>query len=559
MELKEKYTLWKSRAVGDLDLINELVTMSDEEITNSFYRDLQFGTGGLRGVIGAGTNKVNIYTIAKATQGLANYINASFEPNERRVAISRDSRIKSDLFADITARVLAANGIKVYIYPYISPVPTLSFATRYLHCCVGVMITASHNPSKYNGYKVYGEDGCQITTEAAKLIYSYIEKVDVFDGYKIMSLDDAFENNLVEYIKPIVLTKFIEEVKKQSFVGNETINKNIAIVYSPLNGAGLYPIKRALTELGYTNINVVKEQEMPNGYFPTCPYPNPEIKEALELGLKYCENLNADLMLATDPDCDRVGIAIKNKEGKYILLSGNEVGLLLLDYICSRRKALNNMPSNPLLVKTIVTTDLAEKIAEHYGLKTINVLTGFKFIGEQIGLLEKNQRENDYVFGFEESYGYLSGTYVRDKDAVNGAVLITEMFAYYKTRGITLDQKLEELYGLYGYSMNTLKSYEFVGPKGQQNMEEIMDLYRHTKGQIADLKIIDCLDYSLGINGLPKSNVVKFKFEGNSSLVLRPSGTEPKLKIYVSINANSKKEAENITNKLIKALESNIL
>lgn len=559
MELKEKYTLWKNRAVGDLDLINELVTMSDEEITNSFYRDLQFGTGGLRGVIGAGTNKVNIYTIAKATQGLANYINATFKPNERRVAISRDSRIKSDLFADITARVLAANGIKVFIYPYISPVPTLSFATRYLNCCVGVMITASHNPSKYNGYKVYGADGCQITTEAAKLIYSYIEKVDVFDGYKIISLDDAFENSLVEYIKPIVLTKFIEEVKKQSFVGDEAINKNIAIVYSPLNGAGLYPVKRALTELGYTNINVVKEQEMPNGYFPTCPYPNPEIKEALELGLKYCENLNADLMLATDPDCDRVGIAIKNKEGKYILLSGNEVGLLLLDYICSRRKALNNMPNDPLLVKTIVTTDLAEKIAEHYGLKTINVLTGFKFIGEQIGLLEKNHRENDYVFGFEESYGYLSGTYVRDKDAVNGAVLITEMFAYYKTRGITLDQKLEELYGLYGYSMNTLKSYEFVGPKGQQNMEEIMDLYRHTTGQIADLKIIDCLDYSLGINGLPKSNVVKFKFEGNSSLVLRPSGTEPKLKIYVSINANNKKEAENITNKLIKALESNIL
>lgn len=559
MELKEKYTLWKNRAVGDLDLINELVTMSDEEITNSFYRDLQFGTGGLRGVIGAGTNKVNIYTIAKATQGLANYINATFKPNERRVAISRDSRIKSDLFADITARVLAANGIKVFIYPYISPVPTLSFATRYLNCCVGVMITASHNPSKYNGYKVYGADGCQITTEAAKLIYSYIEKVDVFDGYKIISLDDAFENNLVEYIKPIVITKFIEEVKKQSFVGDETINKNIAIVYSPLNGAGLYPVKRALTELGYTNINVVKEQEMPNGYFPTCPYPNPEIKEALELGLKYCENLNADLMLATDPDCDRVGIAIKNKEGKYILLSGNEVGLLLLDYICSRRKALNNMPNNPLLVKTIVTTDLAEKIAEHYGLKTINVLTGFKFIGEQIGLLEKNQRENDYVFGFEESYGYLSGTYVRDKDAVNGAVLIAEMFAFYKTRGITLDQKLEELYGLYGYSMNTLKSYEFIGPKGQQNMEEIMDLYRHAKGQIADLKIIDCLDYSLGINGLPKSNVVKFKFEGNSSLVLRPSGTEPKLKIYISINANSKKEAENTTNKLIKALESNIL
>lgn len=559
MELKEKYTLWKSRAVGDLDLINELVTMSEEEITNSFYRDLQFGTGGLRGVIGAGTNKVNIYTIAKATQGLANYIIATFEPSERKVAISRDSRIKSDLFSEITARVLAANGIKVYIYPYISPVPTLSFATRYLKCCVGVMITASHNPSKYNGYKVYGADGCQITTEAAKLIYSYIEKVDVFDGYKIMSLDEAFETNLVEYIKPIVLTKFIEEVKKQSFIGNESINKNIAIVYSPLNGAGLYPVKRALTELGYTNINVVKEQEMPNGYFPTCPYPNPEIKEALALGLEYCEKLNADLMLATDPDCDRVGIAIKNREGKYILLSGNEVGLLLLDYICSRRKALNNMPANPLLIKTIVTTDLAEKIAEHYGLKTINVLTGFKFIGEQIGLLEKNHKENDYVFGFEESYGYLSGSYVRDKDAVNGAVLITEMFAYYKSRNISLDQKLDELYSLYGYSMNTLKSYEFIGPKGQQDMDQIMDLYRHTSGEIAGLKIINCLDYSVGIDGLPKSNVVKFKFEGNSSLVLRPSGTEPKLKIYVSINANNKKEAEAITNKLIKALENNIL
>ena len=556
MEITKEFNRWLSKATQDIDLQKELKSMNEEDKLDAFYKDLEFGTGGLRGIIGAGTNRLNVYTVSKATQGLANYINENFKREDRKVAISRDSRIKSDVFANVAASVLAANGIKVYIYPRIEPVPALSFATRYLKCCSGIMITASHNPSKYNGYKVYGSDGCQITTEAAKEILSYISKIDVFDGYKSMNLDDAFEKGLVEYIKPIVLTKFIEEVKKQSFLGDEKIDKNIAIVYSPLYGSGLEPVKRALTELGYTNVNIVKDQEMPNGYFPTCPYPNPEIKEALKVGLEYCKQYDADLMLATDPDCDRVGIAIKNKNGEHVLLTGNQVGVLLLDYICSRRVALKKMPKNPLLIKTIVSTDLADRVAANYGVQTINVLTGFKFIGEQIKLLENKNEADRYIFGFEESYGYLSGTYVRDKDAVNGSVLICEMFAYYKSKGLSLLDKLDEIFKKYGYCLNQTQSYEYSGPSGQDKMKSIMDLYRKGVDSFAGLKVLECQDYSLGLNGLPKSNVLKFILENNCSVVLRPSGTEPKLKVYTSISANDETSAKIKVKEILEEFEN---
>ena len=558
MEITKEFTRWLNKATKDNDLQKELKSMSEDEKLDAFYKDLEFGTGGLRGVIGAGTNRMNVYTVSKATQGLANYIIAHFKKEDRKVAISRDSRIKSDVFANVAASVLAANGIKVFIYPRIEPVPALSFATRYLKCCSGIMITASHNPSKYNGYKVYGSDGCQITTEAAKEILSYISAIDVFEGFKTMDLDEAFEKGLVEYIKPVVLTKFIEEVKKQSFLGNEKIDKNIAIVYSPLYGSGLEPVKRALTELGYTNVNIVKEQEMPNGYFPTCPYPNPEIKEALQVGLEYCKKFDADLMLATDPDCDRVGIAIKNKKGEHVLLTGNQVGVLLLDYICSRRIALGKMPKNPILVKTIVSMDLADRVAASYGVQTINVLTGFKFIGEQIKLLENKGEEDRYIFGFEESYGYLSGTYVRDKDAVNGSVLICEMFAYYKSKGLSLLDKLDEIFKKFGYCLNSTQSYEFTGPTGQDKMNSIMDLYRKGIDCFAGLKVLELQDYSLGLNGLPKSNVLKFKLDNNCSVVLRPSGTEPKLKVYVSISAKDEEAAKNKTQEIVKEFENKI-
>ena len=445
-DINKLYQLWLKNAVDDIDLKKELLSMDEKEKEDAFYRDLEFGTGGLRGVIGAGTNRMNIYTVSKATQGFANYILKHFKEGKRSVAISRDSRIKGELFLNTAASIFAANGIKVYIYPYISPVPTLSFATRYLKCSAGVMITASHNPSKYNGYKVYGKDGCQLANDDADEVLSYIESLDIFKDIKKMPFDLGFKKGLIKYIEPEVLTAFIQEVKNQSLLGKSRIDKDVSIVYSPLNGTGLVPVKRCLNEMGFTNITIVKEQEFPNGYFPTCSYPNPEIKEAMALGMEYAKKCDADLLVATDPDCDRVGIAVKNREGEFVLFSGNETGCLLLDYICSRRRALKIMPEDPIMVKTIVSTPLAKRIADSYKVKTIDVLTGFKYIGEQIRLLEKRKKQNSYIFGFEESYGYLSGTYVRDKDAVNATELIVEMFAYYKSKGISLIDKLNELY-----------------------------------------------------------------------------------------------------------------
>ena len=555
MNYREEYERWLEKAVDDG--IKEILEGYDEaQIEDAFYRNLAFGTGGLRGTIGAGTNRMNVYTVAKASQGLANYLVGTYGA-KASVVIGYDSRIKSDLFAQTAATVFAANGVTVNLWPRLNPVPTVSFATRYLNASAGVMITASHNPSKYNGYKVYGFDGCQITTEAASEILTEIEKIDIFADVKKVEYDKAVEEGNVKYIPDEVLTAFIEEVKAQSVLFGDEIDKNVAIVYSPLNGTGYIPITRALSESGFENITLVEEQKLPDGNFQTCPYPNPEIKEALTLGLEYCKKYNADLLLATDPDADRVGIAVKDDNGEYQLLSGNEVGMLLLDYICSQRVKHGKMPVEPVMIKTIVTMDMGEQIAKNYGVKTINVLTGFKFIGEQIGYLEKDGKKDSYIFGFEESYGYLSGSYVRDKDAVNGAYLIAEMFAFYKTRGISLLSKLDELFAKYGYCLNTLHSFEFEGSAGMQKMNEIMVRFHNDVAEgyeFAGKKIHTVEDYSKGLNGLPKSDVLKYLMEDNCSVVVRPSGTEPKLKTYISVSAKNKGEAETIEKKITEEL-----
>ena len=549
MDFLQEYNRWLSWPGMDAETKDALCAMTREQTEDAFYRDLAFGTGGLRGVIGAGTNRMNIYTVAKATQGLADYLNKQRE--QPSVCIGYDSRIKSDVFARVAAGVFAANGVKVSIWPRLMPVPTVSFAVRHLGADAGVMITASHNPSKYNGYKVYGADGCQITTQAAAQVLAEIEKLDIFRDVHTGSFEEYLEKGGISYIPEETYTAFVENVKAQSVLFGEEVNRNTAIVYSPLNGAGRWPVLRTLSEMGYTHVTVVAEQAEPDGNFPTCPYPNPEIREAMELGLRYARENNADLLLATDPDCDRVGIAVKNEEGAYVLLSGNETGILLLDYICSQRVKHGKMPEKPVMVKTIVTMDLAERIAARYGLETRNVLTGFKFIGEQIGLLENQGQKERYVFGFEESYGYLTGTYVRDKDGVGGAYMICEMFSYYATRGIRLTDKLQELYKEYGYCRNTLHSFQFEGSAGFAKMQRIMALFRQGIQSFGGLRVEKVLDYSLGLDGLPKSDVLKFLLEGGCSLVVRPSGTEPKLKLYLSVTAEDAQAAAAIETSIL--------
>lgn len=553
MDIKREYERWLKLAAADADVSEELRRMDETQMEDAFYRDLSFGTGGLRGVIGAGTNRMNIYTVAKASQGLSDYLKKNFSTPS--VVIGYDSRIKSELFAKMAAGVFAANGVTVNIWPALMPVPTVSFAVRYLGASAGVMITASHNPSKYNGYKVYGADGCQITTEAAGEILAEIQKLDIFSDVRTGDFDAAVAAGEIRYIPEEVYTAFVEAVKKQSVLFGEEVNKNVAIVYSPLNGSGLKPVTRTLKEMGYTNITVVKEQEQPEGHFPTCPYPNPEIKEAMALGMEYARKCNADLLLATDPDCDRVGIAVKNRSGEYELLTGNQVGLLLLDYICQQRVKHGKMPADPVMVKTIVTMDMGELIAKHYGVRTVNVLTGFKFIGEQIGKLEKQGKEDSYIFGFEESYGYLTGTYVRDKDGVNGAYMICEMFSYYASRGITLMDKLEELYKTYGYCLNTLHSYTFEGSAGFAKMQAIMQEFRSGIGSFGGKRVVKLLDYAPGIDGLPRSDVLKFLLEDNCSVVVRPSGTEPKLKLYISVSAKDRETAEMEEKEIVNSAE----
>lgn len=556
MDYMKEYSRWLEYAT---DLSGSLNQMKSEEIEDAFYRDLEFGTGGLRGVIGAGTNRMNVYTVAKASQGLADYVNQNgSDSNEKKIAIAYDSRNFSDVFSRVAASVFASNGIHAYIYPELMPTPCLSFAVRYYGCDAGIVITASHNPAKYNGYKVYGNDGCQITTLAAERILSEIEKLDIFvDVKRCISFEEGIQKGLIHYISDDCTTAFIEEVKKQSVLFGEEIRKDVAIVYSPLHGTGLKPVTRALQESGYTNITIVKEQEKPDGDFPTCPYPNPEIRDALSMGLAYAQKYQADLMLATDPDCDRVGIAVKDGE-EMKLLTGNEVGMLLLEYICTQRMKHQKMPCKPVMVKTIVTIDMADRIAAQFGVETINVLTGFKFIGEQIGLLEKKHEANRYIFGFEESYGYLSGSYVRDKDAVNGAFLICEMFAYYKTKGISLIQKLEELYRQYGYCLNTLHSYEFPGSAGFATMKCIMEEFRKNVSCIGGKKVERMLDYAPGLDGLPKSDVLKFLLEDHCSVVIRPSGTEPKIKTYISVSAPNQIEAIKIEKRIAEFMEGKL-
>lgn len=556
-EIQTAYERWLKFAT-EPEIATELSALAkdSEQLKDAFYCNLAFGTGGLRGVLGAGTNRMNIYTVAKASQGMANYVVKNFPAHARKIAVSYDSRIKSDVFSKVAAEVFAANGLEVFIYSELMPTPCLSFAVRQLQCAAGIMITASHNPAKYNGYKVYGADGCQITTQAANEILQEIEKLDIFTDVRRMPFEKAISEGKIKYISQSVYTAFTNAVKGESLLGDTIVDKNVSIVYSPLNGVGLKPVLRVLTESGFTNITVVKEQEQPDGNFPTCPYPNPEIHEAMKLGLEYAKKYQADLLLATDPDCDRVGIAIKNEKGEYQLLSGNETGMLLLDYICSRRKELGKMPATPIFVKTIVTSALQEKIATDYGVKTVNVLTGFKFIGEQIGLLEKQGRKSDYIFGCEESYGYLSGTYVRDKDAVNGAFLICEMFAYYKAQGKSLLEKLQGIYAKYGYCLNTLHSYQFEGAAGLATRERIMDAFRQEIGVLGDFSIEKRLDYATGIDGLPASNVLKFFLNGGHTAVLRPSGTEPKLKLYLSVQALTPTEATKLQAQLQHAIET---
>ena len=557
----ELYSLWCKNAVDDSDLQEELKSIENDTpaIRDRFYRDLEFGTGGLRGVIGAGTNRLNIYTIRRATQGLANYVKQEY--NGGSVAISYDSRIKSDVFAKAAAEVLSANGIKVYIYKELMPTPMLSFAVRNLGCQAGIMVTASHNPAKYNGYKAYGNDGCQITLKGAEIILSEINSLDMFKDVKTSDFNTELEKGNIEYISQEVIDTYYECVLAEGINTDLCASSGLKVVYTPLNGTGNKPVRTILKKIGITDVSIVEEQENPDGNFPTCPYPNPEIREALELGLKKCKEVKPDLLLATDPDCDRVGIAVPDGDN-YVLFSGNEVGALLFEYICKQRIAKGTMPENPIVVKTIVTTNIINAIAKDYGVEVIDVLTGFKFIGEQIGFLEEKGEEKRYIFGFEESYGYLSGGYVRDKDAVNASMLICEMAAYYRTQGISLIQARENLYNKYGVYYHTLHSFTFEGESGMIKMNNIMSQLRnnHPK-EIAGYKVISCSDYKLSITKdiatgseteikLPKSNVLAFELEDNLKVVVRPSGTEPKIKTYYTAKAPTFDDAKEIESKL---------
>ena len=551
MNITEEYNRWLQHTADNEAIHQELLAMQADQklLEDAFYCDLAFGTAGLRGVMGAGTNRMNSYIVARASQGVANYLKQNnMQP---AVVIGYDSRINSRSFAEITAEVFAGNGIKVYLWPELMPVPTVSFATRHLKAAAGIMITASHNPAQYNGYKVYGADGCQITTEAASSILAEINKLDIFADVKKEAFAAAMSRKQINYIDKTVYNAFLAEVKQQSVLFGEQVKQDVAIVYTPLNGTGLKPITQILEDTGYTNIKIVLEQRMPDGHFPTCPYPNPELPEAMRLGIEYAGENNADLLLATDPDCDRVGVAVRDEQGEYRILTGNQIGVLLLDYICSQRSKHNKLPEAAVMIKTVVTTAMAEQVAASYGIRTINVLTGFKYIGEQIGLLEQQGLESNYIFGFEESCGYLSGAYVRDKDGVNAAFLISEMYSYYATQGVSLLQKLEELSRKHGYSINLSRSYEFKGSTGLETMQRIMNSLRCGVQEFAGKRVLSALDYAKGIDGLPAENMLQFVLEDNCSVIVRPSGTEPKLKTYIYVSAASEAQAMQLAEKLI--------
>ena len=550
---QELYTRWLSQPDLDDAIKAELVSVAgdDDAITDRFYRDLAFGTGGLRGVIGAGTNRMNLYTVRKATQGLADYLNASGLP--KKVAIAHDSRHNGELFARETARVLAANGITAYMYPRLEPTPALSWAVRYLGCGAGVCVTASHNPAKYNGYKVYGADGCQITLEAAEKILAAIEKIDCFDGVKLADYDKALADGSIVMIGDKCLDDFVQAVYDQR-VGDGAGIDALKLVYTPLNGTGLECVKKLLAKLGVTHVTVVPEQEKPDGDFPTCPYPNPEIREAMQKGLELCDTVKPDILLGTDPDCDRCGTAVPDGKGGYRLITGNEMGIILLDYICRTRLTQGTMPADPVAVTTIVSTDMATPVAKKYGVELRRTLTGFKFIGEQIGKLEAEGRADRYIFGFEESYGYLSGAHVRDKDAVNATLLVCEAAAWYAQQGKTLLDAIEALYKEFGYYRNALCSFAFEGESGMHTMQNLMkNLRANAPAEIAGYKVESAVDYDTDGTGLPRANVLEYHLAGGHKLMIRPSGTEPKIKVYLSAVGESEAAADAVNAALSKA------
>ena len=553
---KEEYERWLAYELSDPDLKPELerVAGDEEAIKDRFAVSLKFGTAGLRGVIGAGTNRMNVHVVRQATQGLANWVKT--QGGSQTVAISYDSRIKSDVFARAAAEVLAASGVKVRIYPALMPVPALSFATRYYRCNAGIMVTASHNPAKYNGYKAYGPDGCQMTDEAADVVYAEIQKTDVLTGAKFMPFEQGVAEGMIQYVSEDCYEALYAAIEERQVRPGLCAQAGLKLVYSPLNGSGLVPVTRVLGDIGITDITIVPEQKEPDGNFPTCPYPNPEIFEALRLGLELAEKNGADLMLATDPDADRVGIAVRCKNGSYELLSGNEVGVLLLDYICAARIENGTMPKAPVMVKSIVSTPLADVVAAHYGVECRNVLTGFKWIGDQIAKLEAAGEVERFIFGFEESYGYLAGSYVRDKDAVIGSMLICEMAAYYRSKGSSIKEELERIYTQYGRYLNKVDSFEFPGLSGMDKMAAIMERLRgQPPREFAGYRVLTVADYEKGFitelatgaakpTGLPAANVLIYALEGGATVVVRPSGTEPKIKTYFTTLGRDLAEAE---------------
>lgn len=563
MDIKKLYNEWLENAVEDKDLTAELESIknNEDEIYDRFYTALKFGTAGLRGIIGAGTNRMNIYVVRQATQGLANYVLKKY--GKGSVAISHDSRIKADLFMNEAARVLAANGIKVYITSELQPTPVLSYLVRYFKCQAGIMVTASHNPAAYNGYKAYGEDGCQMTDVAANTVYDEISKLDMFKDVKIADFDEAVSNGMIEYVDESVYDAYLEKVMEQQVNPGICEGADLKVVYTPLNGTGNKLVRKVLGKIGVKNVIVVPEQELPDGNFTTCPYPNPEIKEALAKGLELCEKEQPDLLLATDPDADRVGIAVKDYDGSYRLISGNEDGVMLTNYILSCKKASGKLPEKPVVVKTIVTTKLINKLCEKYDCELKNVLTGFKYIGEVILNLEKKHEENRYLFGFEESYGYLSGTYVRDKDAVVASMLVCEMAAYYKKQGKSLAEVIDGLYEEFGYYLNQTYSFEFDGAAGMQKMADIMTAVRdNIPKSIAGYDVVKVSDYLLKKETeiatgsatdieLPKSNVIALHLSGDNAVIIRPSGTEPKIKLYITSVGKNKTDATEICEKLV--------
>lgn len=553
----DDYKRWKSADLSDFDLNKELddIDGDDEGIKDRFAVALKFGTAGLRGTLGAGTNRMNVYVVAQATQGVADWVKG--EGGTQTVAISYDTRLKGWTFAKTAAGVLAANGIHVYIYDAPMPVPALSFATRFYHANAGIMVTASHNPKEYNGYKAYGPDGCQMTDEAADIVYAAIQKTDVLTGAKRMDFAEGIEKGLIRFVSKECKEELYKNIESRQVRPGLAKTAGLKLVYSPLNGTGLVPVTRVLKDIGVTDVTIVPEQEYPNGYFTTCPYPNPEIFEAMKTGLELAKEKGADLMLATDPDADRVGIAMRCDDGSYELVSGNEMGVLLLDYICAGRIEKGTMPEKPVAVKSIVSTPLADLVAKHYGVELRHTLTGFKWIGDQIARLEAAGETDRFIFGFEESYGYLAGPYVRDKDAVVTSMLICEMAAYYRSKGSSIKKRLEEIYKEYGRYLNKVDSFAFPGLSGMDKMKDIMEkLRKNPPKDFAGKKVEHVTDYEdTAATGLPTANVLTYTLEGGETIVVRPSGTEPKIKTYFTTKGKDLKEAEAEKEKLVKAVK----